>query len=160
MMTVDQRRPGGLPADTDVLIQLHHAAAAVRQHVEQTVLRRVRLSWTAFAVLRQAVAHEAVETRVVAAETGIAKATLTGVVNTLSGRGLVRRRPHPQDGRLVLVEPTRAGRALVRRIGSAMTAEEAFVLRGLSGRQLDQFRGVLLQLLQHLCDEEGRQRRH
>jgi DNA-binding MarR family transcriptional regulator len=183
MMTVDQRRAaqGRQPGQSkrpasrhlrttaedyaegqaggDVLIQLHHAAAAARQHVEQTVLRRVRLSWTAFAVLRRVSAGDRIETRVVAAEAGIAKGTLTGVVDTLVKRGLLRRRAHPKDGRLVLLEATRPGRHLVGRIMPAIQAEEAFVLRGLSGKQVDQFSGVLLQLVQHLDGDEGRARR-
>jgi MarR family transcriptional regulator, organic hydroperoxide resistance regulator len=144
---------------TAMASQLYRASAASRQHMEQTVLRRVRLSWTAFAVLRQASAGDAVESRVVAAETGIAKGTLTGVVDMLAQRGLVRRRAHPKDGRLVLIEATRAGRHLVARVMPAVHAEEAFVLRGLSDKQIDQFGGVLLQLIQHLDSDEGRVRR-
>jgi DNA-binding MarR family transcriptional regulator len=170
MMTVDQRQAGqrpvrqleGTAADysgADVLVQLHHAAAAMRQHIEQTVLRRVRLSWTAFAVLRQAGTREQVESRVVAGEMGIAKGTLTGVVDTLAARGLIRRRAHPKDGRLVLLEATRTGRHLVRRIMPALQAEEAFILRGLSGKRVDQFNGVLVQVVQHLDSDEGRRRR-
>jgi DNA-binding MarR family transcriptional regulator len=129
---------------------LNRAAIALRQHVERTVLRRVNLTWTGLAVLRLVVAQGRVETRVVAVETGIAKATLTGVVDTLVARDLVRRRRHPHDGRLVLLEPTRAGRGLVRRILPAVLAEEAYALRGLSNRQLQQFGGVLAQIVQHL----------
>jgi MarR family transcriptional regulator, organic hydroperoxide resistance regulator len=187
MMTVDQRRTGrgrqqgqstgagvrGLratrhdrtieravrPAGGDLLVRLHLAAAVVRHHVEQAVLRPAGLSWTAFIVLRQASVRKDVETRVVAAETGIAKGTLTGVVDALVERGLLRRRGHPKDGRLVLLEATRAGRALVGRIMPAVQAEEALLLHGVSGKQLDQLGGVLLQLVQHVDSVEGRARR-
>jgi len=39
--------------------------------------------------------------------------SVTSIVRRLEGAGLVRRRPHPDDGRTVLAEITDAGRALV-----------------------------------------------
>jgi MarR family transcriptional regulator, organic hydroperoxide resistance regulator len=150
---VGGRRSGGTAAEYPgavALQYLNRAAAALRQHVERTVLRRVNLTWTGFAVLRLVSTQDRIETRVAAAETGIAKGTLTGVVDTLVARDLVHRRRHPDDGRLVLLEPTRAGRSLVRRILPAVRAEEAYALQGLTDRQVEQFGGVLLQIVQHL----------
>ena len=46
----------------------------------------------------------------------MSKATLTGVVGTLEGRGLVARRRHAQDGRLVIVGLTPTGRRMIRRL--------------------------------------------
>src|SRR5690242_10282488 len=39
----------------------------------------------------------------------------TVLVADLESQGLVRRRPHPTDGRAKVVEPTRKGKALARR---------------------------------------------
>ena len=46
---------------------------------------------------------------------GIDRPNLTTLVDELEERGLVRRRPHPTDGRVKLVEATRKGKALARR---------------------------------------------
>ena len=50
-----------------------------------------------------------------AATLGIDPPNATVVVTGLESEGLVRRRPHPTDGRAKLVEATRKGKALARR---------------------------------------------
>jgi len=50
-----------------------------------------------------------------AAAESVRSATMTGIVKGLESDGLVRRRPHEQDGRAVLVEATAAGRRLLER---------------------------------------------
>lgn len=40
----------------------------------------------------------------------ISRATVTGLIDSLEQRGFVRRRPHPSDRRMLLIEPTDAGR--------------------------------------------------
>jgi DNA-binding MarR family transcriptional regulator len=56
---------------------------------------------------------EPIETRQIADEGGFSKATLTGVLNTLEGRGLLTREKSKDDGRLVLVSLTPKGRKLM-----------------------------------------------
>ena len=53
--------------------------------------------------------------RELAAALGIDPPNATVVVSELEAQGLVRRRPHPTDGRAKLVEATRKGKALARR---------------------------------------------
>jgi DNA-binding MarR family transcriptional regulator len=141
------------------LSRLQRAASAVRQHMEQAVLRQENLTWTAFAVLRLVWTGEQVETRHAAAMAGIAKATLTGVADALVARDLVRRVEHPQDRRLVLLELTTAGRRLVRRLLPAVQAEEAFALNGFDRGQAAVFADLLHRLTEHLDADEARQRR-
>jgi DNA-binding MarR family transcriptional regulator len=50
-----------------------------------------------------------------AAVLGIDPPNATTLVADMESQGLVRRRPHPTDGRAKLVEPTRKGKALARR---------------------------------------------
>ncbi|WP_199439010.1 MarR family winged helix-turn-helix transcriptional regulator [Umezawaea beigongshangensis] len=45
---------------------------------------------------------------------GVSSATVTGIVDRLAAQDLVARREDPHDRRVRLVEPTEAGRALVR----------------------------------------------
>jgi DNA-binding MarR family transcriptional regulator len=155
------RRGGRLPAEHNdraepdlraaaALAQLHRAAHAVRQHVEQTVLRRESLTWNAFVIMRMVWAWERIETRQAAAEAGLAKGTLTGIVDGLAGRDLIRRQDHPDDGRLVLLELTAAGRRLMRRILPAVHAEEAETLAGLSADQVDSMAGTLRDIADRL----------
>jgi len=82
---------------------IYRAANAIRNHMEQQVLAEEDLSWAAFTVLFVLWIWGDQQTRHLAAEAGVTKGTLTGVLKTLEKRGLARRRGHDADGRLVLV---------------------------------------------------------
>ena len=96
-----------------IVSNLFRAANAVRNHFERTVLLSNDLSWTAFVVLWVTWIWEPIETRQIAEEGGFSKATLTGVLGTLEGRGYVARAKSTTDGRLVIVTMTDAGRKLM-----------------------------------------------
>jgi DNA-binding MarR family transcriptional regulator len=53
---------------------------------------------------------------------GIEKSTATSLVDRLQRRGLVERRPHPVDGRSLVVHLTRTGKNLARKVNSALQA--------------------------------------
>ncbi|BCK71379.1 hypothetical protein Srufu_053320 [Streptomyces libani subsp. rufus] len=111
---------------------LYRAAAAVRQHFENSVLRGVELTWTSFVVLWVVWIGGERETRRVAEDAGISKGTLTGVARTLQSRGLLERKDHPTDGRLALLALTPEGERLMARVFPEFHAEEVFVTEGLS----------------------------
>jgi DNA-binding MarR family transcriptional regulator len=77
-----------------VVANIYRAAAAVRQHLENSVLRGCDLTWTSFVVLWVVWIWGESETRHVAEEAGISKGTLTGVARTLESRGLIKRVDH------------------------------------------------------------------
>jgi MarR family transcriptional regulator, organic hydroperoxide resistance regulator len=147
---------GGLPVHHDqmaVVANIYRAAAAIRQHVENSVLRGSDLTWTAFVVLWVVWIWGESETRHVAEEAGISKGTLTGVARTLQSRGLIRRVDHATDGRLVLLALTDEGEALMRRLFPAFNAEESFVTGRLSTEECrqtaDALRRIVLQAETH-----------
>ncbi len=112
-------RLAGQPIDFNsmaVVSNLFRAANAVRNHLERTVLAQHNLSWTAFVVLWVAWVWQESETRCVAEESGISKATLTGVLKTLEKLGFTTRRRSEKDGRLVIVGLTAEGNALMQRL--------------------------------------------
>ncbi|MEW1644073.1 MULTISPECIES: MarR family transcriptional regulator [unclassified Streptomyces] len=150
------QRLGGFPIRRDqmaAVANIHRAAAAVRQHLENSVLRGSDLTWTAFVVLWVVWVWDESETRHVAEEAGISKGTLTGVVRTLESRGLLRRAGHPTDGRLVLLSLTDEGERLMRRLFPEFNEEEAFVTGQLSDEECrglaDMLRRVVLQVEDH-----------
>lgn len=127
-----ESRIAGLELDFEslhVISNLFRAANAVRNHMEREVLTPADLTWTAFVVLWVTWIWGGAETRVVAAETGVSKATLSGVLSTLEKRGLLQRSKSPEDGRLVLVELTPAGRKLIKQLFPRINAEETFATR-------------------------------
>ncbi|TDD92243.1 MarR family winged helix-turn-helix transcriptional regulator [Actinomadura rubrisoli] len=156
-----QRRLGDVPLRHDAMMavsNIYRAAAAIRQHFESSVLRGADLTWTAFVVLWVVWIWEEMETRHVAEEAGISKGTLTGVVKTLEGRGLIERGAHATDGRLVLLRLTDKGQELMRVLFPAFNAEEAFVVERLSHDGNRALAQTLRSVVEHL-EEEGDGRR-
>jgi DNA-binding MarR family transcriptional regulator len=135
-----QARLGGLGVEVDVaslaaVSNVFRAATTIRNHMERAVLAPTDLSFTAFTVLWVLWIWGEQEARHVAAESGISRGTLTGVITTLEARGLVQRRPHPDDRRSVLMSATQAGEALMVDVYPRFNAEEAKVSAGLTAEQ-------------------------
>ena len=129
-----QARVGDLPLDFEAMAvcsNLFRAANAVRNHLERSVLAPADLTWTAFVVLWITWIWDRVETRVIAAEGGFSKATLSGVLTTLESRGLAERTRSEIDGRLVDVTLTPKGRKLMRSLFPKFNAEERAITRHL-----------------------------
>jgi DNA-binding MarR family transcriptional regulator len=156
-----QEKLGGLPIQHErmaMVANLYRAAASIRQHVENSVLRPFNLTWTGFVVLWVVWIWGESETRNVAEEAGISKGTLTGVARTLEQRGLLARADHPTDGRLVLLRLTEDGEELMERLFPAFHAEEAFVTALLGSRECRTAAGSLRKVVQQI-EEKGEERR-
>ncbi len=135
---IAHERVAGLNLDVRsmaVASNLFRAATALRNHMVTTVLAKEDLTWTAFVVMWVIWIWESAETRMVAEEAGVSKATLSGVLNTLEGRGLVRRERAPDDGRLVLVTLTPAGGRMIRRLFPKINRAEQEATSLLSERE-------------------------
>lgn len=106
---------------------IYRAAGAIRNHLERSVLAPHGLTWTGWVVLWVVWIWEDIEARHVAAEAGISKGTLTGVLTTLEARGLLARRTHPDDARRVLVKLTTRGEQLMGELFPEFNTQEAVV---------------------------------
>lgn len=111
---------------------IFRAATSVRNHMENVVLVEHDLSWSAFTSLFVLRVWGETDARTLAAEAGITAATLTGVMKTLEGRGLLRRRGDRADGRRVLVSLSPAGRRVVDEIMPRFNRHEALVAQALT----------------------------
>ena len=114
---------------------IYRAAGAIRNHLERSVLAEHGLTWTGWVVLWVVWIWEEIEARHVAAEAGISKGTLTGVLTTLEARGLLVRRTHPDDARRVLVTLTERGSALMGELFPEFNAQEAVVTAPLEAQE-------------------------
>ncbi|MEU9124175.1 MarR family winged helix-turn-helix transcriptional regulator [Streptomyces sp. NPDC048506] len=156
-----QAKLGDLPVRYEQMTAVAHtyrAAAAVRQHLENSVLRGAELTWTSFVVLWVVWIWGEQETRRVAEEAGISKGTLTGVVRTLQGRGLLERKGHPTDGRLALLSLTPEGERLMVGLFPEFNAEEAFVTAALSDDEALDLAELLRRIVVQV-ETHGEQRR-
>jgi len=71
--------------------------------------------------------------------------SVTNIIDRLEHQGLVRRLPHPTDGRTTLAEITDEGRRLAKRATRAVN-EAAFGLGGLSQSDLRQLMSIITKL--------------
>lgn len=148
-----QAKVGELPVDLEALAAVSNVfrtASAARSHLERAVLAEAGLSFTAFTVLWVLWVWGEQESRHLAAEAGITKGTLTGVVSTLVRRGLVERQPHHADGRLVLVRATPRGEALMDELYPRFNVQEAAITAGLDREERRQLARLLRRVLRTL----------
>jgi DNA-binding MarR family transcriptional regulator len=124
-----------VPAVTAVTT-IYRAANAVRNHLERTVLAEHDLTWTGWMVLWVVWVWGDVESRHGAAEAGISKGTLTGVVSTLMGSSLLERRVHPEDARRILLSLSPEGQRLMTEVVPRLHAAEVQMTAQLSGTDL------------------------
>ena len=126
---------------------LYRAANAIRHQLERDVLATEDLSWAAFTVLFVLWIWGDQQTRHLAAEAGVTKGTLTGVLKTLEKRGLARRRAHDEDGRLVLVSLEPQGLAVIERLFPAFNAGEATASSALTEDEKEQLAYLLRKII-------------
>jgi len=117
------------------------------------VLAAHQLGWSAFVVLFVLRVWGAKESNEVAAEAGITGGTLTGVLNTLERRGLVKRKPHPTDGRRLVVSPTARGRRTIDSIMPVFNEHEKIVTAGMTDADRAQLSSLLRTILRTLDAE-------
>jgi DNA-binding MarR family transcriptional regulator len=151
---------GHLPLDFRAMWAISNvfrSGAALRRHLESTVLADDRLSWTAFTALWVLWIWGEMEARDFASAVGISRPTATGVLSTLQGRRYVKRRKASKDGRVVLLTLTPSGRRKIEELFPRFNAEEAQMASVLSAEDQERFAEMLRTLLRRV--EGGRPRR-
>ncbi len=162
---------GLLPAERKILEELGHlpldframwavsnvfrSGAALRRHLESTVLAPDRLSWTAFTGLWVLWIWGEMEARDFATAVGISRPTATGVLATLQRRRFVRRRKAKADGRVVLLSLTPGGRRKIEDLFPRFNLEEARLASVLAPAQQEDLASLLRSLLRGLDDESA-----
>jgi DNA-binding MarR family transcriptional regulator len=125
-------------ASAHALSSLYRAANAARARLTNAALREHDLTWTGWVVLWVVWIWDGRETREAAESAGISKGTLTGVVKTLEARGWLRRIPSTVDRRLVHLELTDSGVALMESLFEKFNTVESGLVEGISARRLEE----------------------
>jgi MarR family transcriptional regulator, organic hydroperoxide resistance regulator len=133
---------------------IYRAANVIRNHMERKVLADEDLSWAAFTVMFVLWIWGEQQTRHLAAEAGVTKGTLTGVLKTLEKRGLASRRAHDADGRLVLVGLEPQGLAVIERLFPAFNRGEASVSNSLTEPEKRQLASLLHKIMRAIEGSE------
>ncbi len=144
---------GHLPLDFRAMwavSNLFRASAAIRRHMEAKVLSDDRLSWTSFVALWVLWVWGEMDSRDLAAAVGISRPTSTGVVTTLERRGWVRRSRTSEDGRLVRVSLTDAGRRKIEHLFPRFNAEEVELTDHLDPQEQERLAALLRSMLRRV----------
>lgn len=126
---------------------IYRTGSAVRNHMERTLLTDYDLSWVAFTVLWVLWIWDVQETGHVAAEAGITKGTLTGVMKTLQARKLIRRIPHRDDRRRASIGLTKAGERLIEEVFPEFNKQETLAVSTLSPAEQHELARLLRRVL-------------
>ncbi|MCP2256794.1 DNA-binding transcriptional regulator, MarR family [Streptoalloteichus tenebrarius] len=89
----------------------------------------------------------------IARRLGLATPTVTRTTSRMEAAGLVVRRPHPTDARLVLIQLTERGRALQDALNEEVRRLSDRALRGLDDHERQEF-VRMLELLRHNLSAE------
>jgi DNA-binding MarR family transcriptional regulator len=122
---------------------IYRTGSAIRNHMERELLAQYDLSWVAFTVLWVLWIWGEQETGHVAAEAGITKGTLTGVMKTLQARKLIRRIPHRDDRRRVSIGLSKAGERLIERVFPEFNRHETLTVSALSDAEQSELARLL-----------------
>ena len=138
-----QRNPAADPSATELAINVLHTAELLGRRLDQA-LRAFGLTRGSHNVLQVVGgATEPLTPTEVTARLTVTSATVTGLLDTLETRGLVRRRPHPSDRRSTFVEITDDGRRLLDELVPELIEHEKRWAAGLTPTRREQ----LLRLL-------------
>jgi MarR family transcriptional regulator, organic hydroperoxide resistance regulator len=129
---------------------VYRVASAVRNRMEREVLSVDGLSWTGFTALFVLWVWGPQEARHLAEECGVSKGTLTGIATTLETKGLIRRNGHPEDGRLVMIELSKSGKATIERLFPRFNRQEAQVASALTTTEQSELARLLRKMLTHV----------
>jgi DNA-binding MarR family transcriptional regulator len=84
--------------------------------------------------------------------TGVTRATMTGLVDTLERDGLVRREPDPNDRRMMIVDLTARGEARLLEILPNHFRRMAWLLAPLSENERKSLVGLLMKVLKRAAE--------
>lgn len=134
---------------------IYRAGSAVRNHMERSLLADYDLSWVAFTVLWVLWIWDDQETGHVAAEAGITKGTLTGVIKTLQARKLIKRTPHRDDRRRVSIGLTKAGVRLIEQVFPEFNSQETLAVSALTTVEQNELARLLRLVLKQVNSTNG-----
>ena len=131
-----------------------HAVAQLMPRIIQGVqldfFVRRGTTQTQFLVLMAIHAHDRCTMTTIARNMHARMPTATGIINRLVAAGLVRRSPHPDDRRQVIVQLTAKGKAFIRDFQGVIRRRWEEVLKSLTGAELEAFYHVITKLREQL----------
>ena len=145
-----RRRRGAESLATECVVNLIRTEGLVAAELDR-IFRRHGLTGPGYNVLAiLAGAGAALPPYVIGERLLVTRGTVTGLLDSLEKRGLVRRTPHPRDRRMLLVELTADARPLMRKVARGLFPAQEEMTSVLSDREKETLVGLLGKLQAHL----------
>lgn len=150
------------PSATEVFLNLLRAGdeafRIVESHMAQHEISQGRFG-VLMALLGNCRRNDGKEVPLTPAElaerTGVTRATITGLVDTLERAGYVTRTPHPDDRRMMSVALTKRGQKLLTQILPEHFRRMAWLMGLLSESERKTFVGLLTKVLERAAERPG-----
>jgi DNA-binding MarR family transcriptional regulator len=150
-----RRHPGADKLSTECVVNLIRAESLVARELNRR-FRRHGLTGPSFnALMVLDGAREPLSPNELGERLLVTRGTVTGLLDTLERRGLVRRVPHPDDRRMLLIQPTDAARALLEEVWREHFPAQTAMVSVLSEAEKETLVRLLGRLQGHL-DERWR----
>jgi DNA-binding MarR family transcriptional regulator len=147
---IEKRWPGADARSTELAINLFALTAQVTAFSEALCAKHGVPSPAAFNVLTILEgAGRGMPPSEIADRMIVSRPTITGILDSLTRRRLVRSRKHPTDGRMQLVSISPSGHALVHRMRPELHAAERKWMACLDRTQQDQLAHLIATLQAH-----------
>ena len=150
------------PSATEVFLHLLRAGDEAFRVVESQLARH-DLTQGGFSVLMALWGHcqrngrkEPLSPAGLAERTGVTRATMTGLVDTLQRGGFVRRAPDAEDRRMIIVELTPRGEKLLRKVLPDHFRQMAWLMAPYSENERKTLVRLLTKLLRRTAEDDGR----
>ena len=144
------RYPGANKLATETVINLIRTSSFLVAELDR-VFRRYGLTGAGFNVLMILCgAHGPLSPFEIGERRLVTRGTVTGLLDTLEKQELVRRMPHPQDRRMLLVEVTEDAETLLDEVCDELFPAQAQMMAGLTGSEKDSLVRLLGKLGNHL----------
>jgi DNA-binding MarR family transcriptional regulator len=150
--------PGARATATAIVLNVVRAGMALHARVDALAQEYGLPSATSLGVLEVLRAENGpLQPSAIAQRLVSSRPALSGVLDSLQGRGLVRRVPHPASRRGVLIEITEAGVEAIERVLPELHRAEVLWTSALSEQAQRQLLACLDQLQTALLPDAGRQ---
>lgn len=145
-----QEYPWSQPSATEAVLNIVRTSNLLLARVA-AITQRFDLSPTGMNVLTILEhAPEPLSPRAIADALIVTSSTVTGLLDSLEKRGLIRRTPHPSDRRMLLIEITDAGRMLMQDLGQPLVRSEMEWMSCLTSEEHEQLIKQLGRIQSHL----------
>jgi DNA-binding MarR family transcriptional regulator len=130
-----------------VVTNLYRVTQGLRNKMEREVLSEFGLSWTSFSLLYDLWVRNSMETKELAKSSGVSKATVSNITNTLERKELCYRSRDSRDRRITYLTITEKGKEVMEKLYPPFHEGEVQIVSSLNQEQKQVMSGLLRKII-------------